>query len=105
MKNRVMCEANLLRIKACLYLIKNKYYEANDCFLKSWNLYAMHGCGLGAASCESAIGYLRLLEEEYAPAKKHISNALKYYDQIAHHFGKYYLNQWLCSLKTKMNKA
>jgi hypothetical protein len=29
---------------------------------------------------------------------------LKYYDEIPHVFGKHYLNRWLCSLKSKMNR-
>lgn len=105
MKNKLISQANLLRIKACHYLTKNKYGEAKDCFLKSLELYAIEGCGLGSASCESALGYIRFMEEEYAPAKKNMENALKYYDSIAHPFGKHYLNRWLCSLKTKMNRT
>lgn len=34
-----------------------------------------------------------------------MESALKYYDSIAHPFGKHYLNRWLCNLKTKMNKT
>lgn len=29
---------------------------------------------------------------------------MKYYEEIPHPFGKHYLNRWLCSLKSKMNK-
>jgi hypothetical protein len=64
----------------------------------------MVGCGLGTASCESAIGYIRYLEEEYAPAKKSLESALKYYEQLPHLFGKHYLNRWLYSIKSKINR-
>ena len=51
---------------------KNNLIEAKDSFLKSWDLYAIEGCGLGSASCEAAIGYIRLVEAEYAQAKKNL---------------------------------
>jgi hypothetical protein len=38
-------------------------------------------------------------------AKMNLENALKYYCEIDHPFGKYYLNQWLGLLKSKMNRA
>lgn len=94
-----------MRIKGCLAMGKNSLIEAKDSFLKSWDLYAIEGCGLGSAGCEAAVGYIRLVEAEYAMAKKNLENALKYYDSIAHPFGKHYLNRWLLSLKTKINKA
>ena len=40
--------------------------------MKSWELYAIEGCGLGSASCEAAVGYIRFMEEEYAMAKKNL---------------------------------
>lgn len=33
-----------------------------------------------------------------------LESALKYYVEIPHPFGKHYLNRWLCSLKSKMNR-
>lgn len=62
MKNKLISQANLLRVKACIFLLKNKYVEAKDCFLKSLELYAIQGCGLGSASCEAAVGYIRFMQ-------------------------------------------
>lgn len=74
-------------------------------FQIAWELFALEGCGLGSASCQAAVGYIKYLQEEYAMAKMNLENALKYYNQIAHPFGKHYLNRWLCQLKSKMNRA
>lgn len=60
-KKKEIVEANLLRLKACLFMIRNKLTEAKDYFLQSWELYAIEGCGLGSASCEGAIGYIRMI--------------------------------------------
>lgn len=59
---------------------------------------------MGSACCEAALGYIKMYESEYAPAKKNLENALKYYDEIPHPFGKHYLNRWLCNLKAKINR-
>ena len=50
-KNKLLVEANLLRVKGCLAMNKNNLIDAKDSFLKSWDLYAIEGCGLGSASC------------------------------------------------------
>ena len=40
-KNKLIVEANLLRLKACLFMVRNKLIEAKDYFVLSWQLYAI----------------------------------------------------------------
>ena len=103
-RNKYLVFANLLRIKACTLLIKSDDSQAKNFFAAARSQFAQLGCGLGSACCEAAIGYIKYCEHEYASAKMNLENALKYYDEIPHAFGKHYLNRWLCSLKSKMNR-
>lgn len=85
-------------------LARNSDAEAKTFFATARAEFAQLGCGLGSACCEAAIGYIKYCESEYASAKMNLENALKYYEEILHDFGKHYLNRWLCSLKSKMNR-
>jgi hypothetical protein len=103
-RGKYLVVANLLRIKACIFLSQGADADAKAFFQVAHAEFAQLGCGLGSACCEAALGYMKLYECEYAQAKKNLENALKYYEEIPHPFGKHYLNRWLCSLKSKMNK-
>jgi|JI61114C2RNA_FD_contig_31_5762328_length_812_multi_2_in_0_out_0_2 hypothetical protein len=54
-------QANFYRILACIALIRKDYIKARDLFSKALEIFALVGCGLGTASCESALGYIRFL--------------------------------------------
>jgi len=64
--------ANLLRIKACIFLSQGADADAKTFFQVAHAEFAQLGCGLGSACCEAALGYMKLYECEYAQAKKNL---------------------------------
>lgn len=61
-RNKYLVIANLLRLKACIYLSQSKDNEAKQFFQVAHAEFAQLGCGLGSACCEAALGYIKLSE-------------------------------------------
>ncbi len=71
-KNMYMVTANLIRLKGCILLARHRNTQARQYFQLALEMYALEGCGLGAASCEGAVGYIKYLQQEYAMAKMNL---------------------------------
>jgi len=60
-KNMYMITANIIRLKGCIELARHRNTEARQYFQLAFEMFALEGCGLGAASCEGAVGYIKYL--------------------------------------------
>ena len=56
-----MITANIIRLKGCIELARHRNTEARQYFQLAFEMFALEGCGLGAASCEGAVGYIKYL--------------------------------------------
>lgn len=50
-KTMYMVVANLIRLKGCIELARHRDTEARQYFQLAFEMFALEGCGLGAASC------------------------------------------------------
>jgi hypothetical protein len=50
---------------------------------------------LGVGSCEAALGYIYLQDREFQHAKVCFENAIYFYEELNHDFGRHFLNRYL----------
>lgn len=92
-----------MKTKACVYYMQKEESKARSAFRQAKELFIKKGCTLGVAACEAATGYIYLQERELQLAKISFENALQFYENLNHDFGKHFLNRWLSLVKNKIS--
>ncbi|CAD8105419.1 unnamed protein product [Paramecium primaurelia] len=95
--------ANIIKTKACIYYMLKEPKKSQQAFKQAKEMFIKKGCTLGVACCEAASGYISLQERSLLQAKVNFENALQFYEQLNHDFGKHFLNRWLLLVKNKIS--
>ncbi|CAD8119890.1 unnamed protein product [Paramecium sonneborni] len=99
----ILFTANIIKTKACIYYMLKEPKKSQQAFKQAKEMFIKKGCTLGVACCEAASGYISLQERSLLQAKVNFENALQFYDQLNHDFGKHFLNRWLLLVKNKIS--